>query len=95
LWDVDHRNGVHSFRCHAGHAFSFETLFQLKSREVEEALWAGLRLMEEQKRMLSRFPLTSIASNSISKRLVENQRYIDQLRSILLTDTTNPAPPSP
>jgi two-component system chemotaxis response regulator CheB len=94
LWDIDHHNGVHSFRCHAGHAFSFETLFQLKTREVEEALWASLRLMEEQKRMLSRFPLVSIDMGSVSRRLEENQRYIDQLRGILLSERL-PAPEEP
>lgn len=94
LWDVDHQNGVHSFRCHAGHAFSFDTLFKLKSREVEEAMWASLRLMEEQKRMLKRFPLTSVENTSVARRIEENERYIDILRSLLLSKTPSPDVPS-
>jgi two-component system chemotaxis response regulator CheB len=86
LWDVNHGGEYHSFRCHAGHAFGMETLFAFKSRELEEALWASLRLLEEQKRMLRKFPLTTIESTSIDNRIKESQRYIDLLRSILLNE---------
>lgn len=84
LWDVQHDERVHSYRCNTGHAFSQETLFQLKSQEVEETMWASLRLMEEQKRMLERFMLTLSENISTQKRLTEIQRYIDTLRSLLL-----------
>ena len=85
LWDIDHGE-FHSFRCHAGHAFGMETLFQFKVKEVEETLWASLRLLEEQKRMLNKFPITSLDTSSISRRIAESQRYIDLLRTILLKE---------
>ena len=84
LWDVKHTDEVHSYRCHAGHAFTPDNLLYLKSREVEETMWAALRMMEEQKRMLRRFPLLPGEHSSIQRRLDENQRYIDTLRSMLL-----------
>ncbi|WP_165305006.1 chemotaxis protein CheB [Pedobacter sp. SYP-B3415] len=90
LHDIDHQNGVHSFRCHAGHAFSAKTLFKLKSKEAEEALWASLRLLEEQKRMLRRFPSAITETSSVSRRLAENDRYITLLKDILLSDAESP-----
>jgi two-component system chemotaxis response regulator CheB len=84
LWDVKHTDEVHSYRCHGGHAYSQDTLLHLKSQEVEETMWAALRLMEEQKRMLQRFPQLPGEVSSIERRLEENQRYINTLRTILL-----------
>jgi len=86
LWDINHGDEYHSFRCHAGHSFGWETLFAFKSIEVEEAMWASLRLLEEQKRMLKKFPLSTIESSTIGRRIEESQRYIDLLRSILLNE---------
>jgi two-component system chemotaxis response regulator CheB len=84
LWDVKHTDDVHSYRCHVGHAFTQETLFQLKSQEVEETMWAALRMMEEQKRMMQRFSTSPGENTSRDRRLEENQRYIDALRKMLL-----------
>lgn len=84
LWDVKHTEEVHSYRCHGGHAYTQDTLLHHKSQEVEETMWAALRLMEEQKRMLKRFPQLPGHVNSLERRLIENQRYIDTLRSMLL-----------
>ncbi|TSD66428.1 chemotaxis protein CheB [Inquilinus sp. KBS0705] len=84
LWDVKHTDQVHSYRCHAGHAYTADTLLHLKSQEVEETMWAALRMMEEQKRMLQRFPRLPGEHSSVERRLGENQKYIDMLRNILL-----------
>jgi two-component system chemotaxis response regulator CheB len=89
LFDVNHNNEMHSYRCHAGHAFSPDSLFHFKSAEVEEALWASLRFLEEQKRMLQKLPINRTQlgldkPTTINKRIAENQRYIDQLRAMLL-----------
>ncbi|WP_345949457.1 chemotaxis protein CheB [Mucilaginibacter sp. PAMB04274] len=83
LWDIDH--GItHSYRCAAGHAFTWENLCQLKATEVEEAMWTSLRLMEEQKRMLLKFPLLPRESNSIQRRVKELEQYVQTLRAMLL-----------
>jgi two-component system chemotaxis response regulator CheB len=84
LWDIAHTDKVHSFRCHTGHTFTPDTLLSLKSKEVEETMWAALRMMEEQKRMLERFPRLPGESTSVTRRLDENQRYINNLRAMLL-----------
>ncbi len=96
LWNVNHGNQVHSFRCHAGHAFSQEGLLDFKSREVEETLWASLRLLEEHKRILVNFTKAGQGTPSHDKRIEENQRYINIFRGLLLADRaegTGPAQP--
>jgi two-component system chemotaxis response regulator CheB len=86
LWDVKHTDKVHSYRCISGHAFTQDTLLHLKSNEAEETMWAALRMMEEQKRMLQRFSPLSSEITSIDRRSEENQKYIDTLRSMLLSN---------
>ncbi|MDQ4141183.1 MAG: chemotaxis protein CheB, partial [Bacteroidota bacterium] len=81
IWGVNHGNDIHSFRCNAGHAFTQDSLLQFKSVQIEETLWACLRLLEENKRLLHSI---KGASPSKHKRIAENQIYIDHLRSILL-----------
>ncbi|MDQ3290066.1 MAG: chemotaxis protein CheB, partial [Bacteroidota bacterium] len=81
IWDVNHGNEVHSYRCNAGHAFTPESLLQFKSVQIEETLWACLRLLEEHKRMLQTM---KGYSPSHQKRIAENQLYIDRLRTMLL-----------
>jgi two-component system chemotaxis response regulator CheB len=39
--------GVARFRCHTGHAFSFDTLLASTTESVEETLWSALRAIEE------------------------------------------------
>ncbi|MGE5262817.1 MAG: chemotaxis protein CheB [Acidobacteriota bacterium] len=46
LWELD-EGTFRRFRCHTGHAFSIETLMATQSTEVESALWAAMRALEE------------------------------------------------
>ncbi|HET9888517.1 MAG TPA: chemotaxis protein CheB [bacterium] len=39
--------GFRTFRCHVGHAFSEESLVAEQADEVERALWAAIRALEE------------------------------------------------
>ena len=83
LWDVNHGDQMHSYRCTAGHAYTKDRLVHLKANEIEEALWAALRLLEEHKRMLTKFTNGQSSTNQ-ENRLAENQRYNDRLRTMLL-----------
>ncbi len=42
------------FRCHTGHAYSLATLADEQSMQVEAALWAALRRLEESERVAQR-----------------------------------------
>lgn len=52
LWEVG--DGGPRFRCHNGHAYSLKTLVSEQSIQVEAALWAGLRRLEESERLARR-----------------------------------------
>lgn len=45
-------NGAVRFRCHTGHAYSFESLLTTGVAAVEEALWSSVRSMEERVMLL-------------------------------------------
>jgi two-component system chemotaxis response regulator CheB len=49
LWEME--NGGPRFRCHTGHAYSLNSLAAEQAIQVEAALWAGLRRLEESERL--------------------------------------------
>jgi two-component system chemotaxis response regulator CheB len=49
LWEMP--NGGPRFRCYNGHAYSLKTLADEQSIQVEAALWAALRRLEEGERL--------------------------------------------
>lgn len=49
LWEME--NGGPRFRCHNGHAYSLKTLADEQGVQVEAALWAALRRLEEGERL--------------------------------------------
>jgi two-component system chemotaxis response regulator CheB len=42
------------YRCHTGHAFSLRSLQQAQSEATEEALWSGVRALQEKDALLRR-----------------------------------------
>ena len=62
LWEVD--NGGPRFRCHVGHAYPLQTLAADQSVQVEAALWAGLRKLEESERLARRMEAHARANGS-------------------------------
>ncbi|UGS36613.1 chemotaxis protein CheB [Capillimicrobium parvum] len=53
LWTVD-EGGVARYRCRIGHAFSEHSLLTVQGADVEAALWAALRSLEERAALLRR-----------------------------------------
>jgi two-component system, chemotaxis family, protein-glutamate methylesterase/glutaminase len=53
LWEVN-RGDVTRFRCAIGHAYSLESLFGGQAHELEAALWAAVRLLEDRAVLLRR-----------------------------------------
>jgi two-component system chemotaxis response regulator CheB len=60
------------FRCHVGHAFSLESLVREQSEEMERALWAAVRALEESAALSQRLSATSSAD--LRQRFVEKSR---------------------
>ena len=55
------RGRVTRYRCRIGHAFSTDTLVDEQGQELENALWAALRALEERAELMHR--LSARASN--------------------------------
>jgi two-component system chemotaxis response regulator CheB len=74
------------FRCHVGHAFSLESLVREQGEEMERALWAAVRSLEESAALSGR--LATIGSGQLRRRFSEKARtqcyQAELLRQILI-----------
>jgi two-component system chemotaxis response regulator CheB len=81
--DVD---GYLTFRCHVGHAFSLQALSSEQAEEVERALWASVRALEEAARLSNRLAQTT--SGTMRARFDEQEEaqraHADVVRGIVL-----------
>ena len=77
-----------TFRCHVGHAFSSLTLLESQSEEVERALWAAVRALQERAAMLARLEAGSKAGKRnaalFGARAKEASAQAEQARKFLL-----------
>jgi two-component system, chemotaxis family, protein-glutamate methylesterase/glutaminase len=48
IWLQKDAGGAVAFTCRVGHSYSPETFFELQAENIENALWAGVRSLEEQ-----------------------------------------------
>lgn len=48
IWLQKGDGGEIALTCRVGHSYSLESFFELQSENVENALWAGVRSLEEQ-----------------------------------------------
>jgi two-component system chemotaxis response regulator CheB len=88
LWETKDNDLPH-FRCRIGHAYSARTLLAAEEEGVEDALWAGLRALEEQEALTRRMLDRPWAKDSVLKaRLQERARMsherADALRKFLI-----------
>lgn len=74
------------FRCHVGHAFTLEALVREQSEEMERALWAAVRALEESAALARRVSLHE--TGDFQQRFVErantHAQQADYLRQMLL-----------
>jgi two-component system chemotaxis response regulator CheB len=88
LWDV-RGDGPMRFRCRVGHAFSAESMLAGQEDTVENALWAALRALEEQRDLVLRLHTRAVARGHtlMTKRFQERVTHIEtqaeQLRQLL------------
>jgi two-component system chemotaxis response regulator CheB len=75
------------FRCHVGHAFSLDSLVGEQSEDVERALWAAVRSLEEAaalSRRLNRINPDAEMRKRFADKEATLQRQADVIRRILL-----------
>jgi two-component system chemotaxis response regulator CheB len=74
------------FRCHVGHAFSLDSLVREQGEEMERALWAAVRSLEEGAALSKR--LAAKEGSDLGRRFFEKERtQTDQaelIRQIIL-----------
>ncbi len=85
---------VEYFRCSVGHAWSFETLFAEQADQLEAALWAAVRSLEDRAVLLRRMAHRavhsgrSISAGAMEQRAGETAAQAATLRSALARVTT-------
>ncbi|HWR17747.1 MAG TPA: chemotaxis protein CheB, partial [Terriglobales bacterium] len=88
LWEAD-EGGTLRFRCRVGHAFTADTMLQDQSLDVERALWAALRVLEENAELSHRMASRSRKSGRhhahqlYANRSEESRRNAMVLRELL------------
>jgi len=84
---------VRRFRCHTGHAFGLESLLSSQSTQIEQALWAAIKGLEQRSQMLinlaheSRFGLRAARYQEEASRLLT---HAQTLREVLLNSFEEP-----
>jgi two-component system chemotaxis response regulator CheB len=82
-----HLGGFEHFRCHVGHAFTLDALIREQGEDVERALWAATRSLEESAG-LSRRLAERTADPGLRRRFVETSatqaRQAETIRRVLL-----------
>jgi two-component system, chemotaxis family, protein-glutamate methylesterase/glutaminase len=51
LWGL-HGGRLQSYRCHTGHTFGVDSLLSAQSRQIEQALWAAIKGLEQRAQVL-------------------------------------------
>lgn len=74
-------HGFQLFRCHVGHTFSLDSLALEQSEEVERALWAAVRALEESAAVSRR--VQAVAPRDVRARLEEKERLHAQQAAVI------------
>ena len=92
LWEIQDGD-ILRFRCRTGHAFSPESVLAEQSEELEKALWAALKTLEEKVSLSQRIAQKAHShghewlARSFEEKLREANGHAMLLRKILLAGT--------
>lgn len=90
LWELTNA-GLQRYRCRIGHAFTADALLLANSSEIEQSLWAALRMMEERVNVLGLMAHKEHQSERkhtakrFEERAAEAKKHAKQLRRLLLS----------
>jgi two-component system, chemotaxis family, protein-glutamate methylesterase/glutaminase len=96
LWETQNGNLLR-FRCRTGHAFSPKSVLADQSEQLERALWAALKTLEEKVSLMRRLALQAQENERswLARRYETQWRDAEEhatlLRSILMHGTLEPA----
>jgi two-component system chemotaxis response regulator CheB len=98
LWEMG--DAGPRFRCHVGHAYSLNSLASEQALQVEAALWAGLRKLEESERLSRQMEGYARARGNESSARYHaeaaqtNASHANTLRKLLAEQAVPPGDPS-
>jgi two-component system chemotaxis response regulator CheB len=77
---------LHHFRCHVGHTFSLQGLVREQNEQMERALWAAVRALEESAALSLRLSVseTSDLRSRFGEKAKTERQQADLIREILL-----------
>lgn len=91
LWERE-ESGLSRFRCHLGHGYTDDGLVHAQETQIEDALWQGLRALEETARMNRRMAeraegrrLAALADR-YDRRAEDAERRADVIRRVLFVE---------
>jgi two-component system chemotaxis response regulator CheB len=96
LWEEAGPSSGVRFACHVGHTFSSDGLLTLHSAEVERAIWAAIRSLEEQaalrRRMARRADERKMVaiSTALEEQAHDSERRAEIIRSVLVRAAAAP-----
>lgn len=91
LWEI-HDGDLLRFRCRVGHAFSVESMFSGQADEIEAALWAAMKTLEESASLARRMMKQAKdrgqdwLARSFEERLAEAERHSTLIGQVLRRD---------
>jgi two-component system, chemotaxis family, protein-glutamate methylesterase/glutaminase len=97
IWQSGDESAL-QFRCHVGHRFAPEMMEELKSDELESALWMSLRLLKEKstlsRQMAERFRAAGnpATAERARERAALDERHAEAIQSFLDGMLTPPPP---
>jgi two-component system chemotaxis response regulator CheB len=100
LWELE-EGATLRFRCRVGHSFTADTMLEDQSLDVERALWAALRVLEEHAEMSVRLATRARngghghAHRRYSARAEEAVHNASVLRTLLVGASQEPRPARP
>jgi two-component system chemotaxis response regulator CheB len=94
LWEL-HDGELLRYRCHVGHAYTADNLEAQQSEALEDALWSGLRALEEKVALARRMAARAHerknyrSAESFQKKAAIASQHAEIMRNILLNGREN------
>jgi two-component system chemotaxis response regulator CheB len=92
------QGGITRFRCYTGHMYNSDDLLESKRKELENAFWVALRILEERRNLLYKMSeeestrgWAKSAANKV-ERARELDGHISRIKEVLFYSTDDPEP---
>jgi two-component system chemotaxis response regulator CheB len=90
LWSLQDGR-LQRYRCHTGHTFGVDSLLSAQGRQIEQALWAAIKGLEQRAQMLQNLARDEVvqrrarAAHNFETEAVQLRRHSQTLRDVLVS----------